>query len=279
MSDKPLTDAELLAVEVWACGNVVHESTLVLRLLSDLEAARASSATYFDAAESAARYVRLAEGERDEMREARDDATAVRDRLKNTNAALRAELVVAHGDLAEMREARNRIAAEADRPRARLVDIEGRINQCVARPITTCTRRRHARFPRRVLPADGGARVGDGYCTRVAAMIDSRTIPTPWVALFHEINGGRIPDGEPGIRDVDAPCEAFQLGEPRGGTCETDGHYICAECVEISPKVLRRRRDLCEECGTPLKFRSATDHEGACASGCDDPPSRTPVLT
>lgn len=85
-------------------------------------------------------------------------------------------------------------------------------------------------------------------------------VPTLWRSLVWEVNGrdGRIPDGEPGIRDVDAPCDFF---EPAGapwvyadgtGDCETDGHYICKECVHISLRALRRRMDLCEDCGGKL---------------------------
>lgn len=80
-------------------------------------------------------------------------------------------------------------------------------------------------------------------------------VPAPWRALVSELNGGRIPDGEPGIRDVDAPCEAFRpAGDPfeaadGSGTCETDGHHICSECVHIERATLRRRRGQCETTG------------------------------
>jgi len=36
----------------------------------------------------------------------------------------------------------------------------------------------------------------------------------------------------PGVRDPEYPCEAFNPGEPAGTECETDGHYICDECIE-----------------------------------------------
>jgi hypothetical protein len=39
---------------------------------------------------------------------------------------------------------------------------------------------------------------------------------------------GRV--GDPGVRDPDAPCTEFEPGEP-AGRCETDGHYMCRECV------------------------------------------------
>lgn len=31
----------------------------------------------------------------------------------------------------------------------------------------------------------------------------------------------------------ESPCAQFQLGEP-AGSCTTDGHYVCDECVEMS---------------------------------------------
>ena len=38
--------------------------------------------------------------------------------------------------------------------------------------------------------------------------------------------------GTPGLRDRDAPCFAFEPGQP-SGDCETDGHYLCHECQEM----------------------------------------------
>jgi hypothetical protein len=38
--------------------------------------------------------------------------------------------------------------------------------------------------------------------------------------------------GARGVRDPDANCEAFEPGSPRpNGDCQTDGHYLCDECV------------------------------------------------
>jgi len=96
-------------------------------------------------------------------------------------------------------------------------------------------------------------------------------VPAPWRAFVAEINGiGRIPDGTPGIRDVDAPCDTFQPGDPGHGNCQTDGHYICVECIKIDPRTLRTRRDECEECGTP-RPRVGAVSLGDCPNGCDDP--------
>jgi len=95
-------------------------------------------------------------------------------------------------------------------------------------------------------------------------MTDARSIlavPPAWRAVVSELNGGRIPDGVAGIRDIDAPCEEFlPEGEcaPGGAAfsdCETDGHYLCEECVHISVRALRSRRDECEDCGTKLVHR------------------------
>jgi hypothetical protein len=47
----------------------------------------------------------------------------------------------------------------------------------------------------------------------------------------------RMPDGLPGVRDVDAPCADFTPGTSPGtlriGDCDTDGHYLCEECVHV----------------------------------------------
>lgn len=48
--------------------------------------------------------------------------------------------------------------------------------------------------------------------------------------LVHEVNGRSVV-GMPGVRDPEHPCEAFSPGKP-GGTCLTDGHYLCDECAE-----------------------------------------------
>jgi len=51
---------------------------------------------------------------------------------------------------------------------------------------------------------------------------------------------------------VDAPCDVFTPGEPGHGECDTDGHYLCVECVHISSVTLRKRRDECTDCGAKL---------------------------
>lgn len=102
-------------------------------------------------------------------------------------------------------------------------------------------------------------------------------IPAPWRALVSEINGGRTPDGEPGIRDVDAPCSGFiPSGKPwedadGSGSCETDGHYLCRECWHISGRALRRRQDRCEDCDTKLAGvpNARVEHAGVHCPRCD----------
>jgi hypothetical protein len=49
-------------------------------------------------------------------------------------------------------------------------------------------------------------------------------------------NRERIPDGVPGIRDIENPCKCYSpsertpiLGEDALG-CQGDGHYLCREC-------------------------------------------------
>lgn len=86
-----------------------------------------------------------------------------------------------------------------------------------------------------------------------------------WDQLVAEVNGRSIL-GAPGVRDPESPCEAFRpkgtafervveadLGDNR---CQTDGHYLCVECLEISVSALRGREERCRECGTPLQFRT-----------------------
>lgn len=46
------------------------------------------------------------------------------------------------------------------------------------------------------------------------------------------------PVGIPGNRDPDAPCTAFaprHRHPQEWGDCQTDGHYLCAECCHRAP--------------------------------------------
>jgi len=48
------------------------------------------------------------------------------------------------------------------------------------------------------------------------------------------------PIGAPEVRDPEYPCRSFQpvntiYGDDCQGTCQTDGHYLCRECVNREP--------------------------------------------
>lgn len=62
---------------------------------------------------------------------------------------------------------------------------------------------------------------------------------TDWLPewFWPEPDQPRIPDGTPGIRDVDSPCAEFAIeGAPRDASCMTDGHYLCQECIHAIPQ-------------------------------------------
>jgi hypothetical protein len=82
-------------------------------------------------------------------------------------------------------------------------------------------------------------------------LTDLATVPTRWRSFIAELHGLALV-GTPGVRDVDAPCDAFEPGTPGQGSCQTDGHYMCVECVHIDLLTLRARRDECGTCGTKL---------------------------
>jgi hypothetical protein len=69
---------------------------------------------------------------------------------------------------------------------------------------------------------------------------------TQWAILVEQVNG-RTSFGEDGVRDPENPCSAFVEGEPRGD-CETDGHYMCDECVERATCELCLKRPIHCEC-------------------------------
>ena len=49
--------------------------------------------------------------------------------------------------------------------------------------------------------------------------------------LQHEIT--KLPDGIPGIRDIEAKCTGYsprKLSFGEFAECEGDGHYLCREC-------------------------------------------------
>lgn len=69
-----------------------------------------------------------------------------------------------------------------------------------------------------------------------------------WLALFawrrwqrHFPNDQMIPDGVPGIRDVNNRCPIFEPRKPMRGDltdCQGDGHYLCQECCHMDPEVV-----------------------------------------
>lgn len=101
-----------------------------------------------------------------------------------------------------------------------------------------------------------------------------------WNELVAEVNGVTT-IGQAGVRDPEYPCEAFrpvgrafeQVTEAdihAGNTCETDGHYMCTECTEISLAELRRRRGRCQECGGELvPLTTAPTSEPCWCEKCD----------
>jgi hypothetical protein len=56
--------------------------------------------------------------------------------------------------------------------------------------------------------------------------VTARSLARQWLGL------DRALEGAPGVRDPDSPCVGFVPGVPEGSWCETDGHYLCRECVE-----------------------------------------------
>lgn len=78
-----------------------------------------------------------------------------------------------------------------------------------------------------------------------------------WNELIAQVNG-RTFFGQPGVRDPDAPCDAFAPGTPEAsGRCSTDGHYMCDEC---------RLRATCAGCGQrPMQCE--------CVGREDEPPA------
>lgn len=71
----------------------------------------------------------------------------------------------------------------------------------------------------------------------------SRPKPPPpaWAELEASING-RTTFGMLGVRDPDAPCEGFTPGDPGAGRCDTDGHYLCWDCEEMSRSAVLHRK-------------------------------------
>lgn len=60
-----------------------------------------------------------------------------------------------------------------------------------------------------------------------------------WGELVENVNG-RTHLEQVGVRDPDNVCEAFdRKGYDGGGSCLSDGHYLCVECSELAPAASR----------------------------------------
>lgn len=60
--------------------------------------------------------------------------------------------------------------------------------------------------------------------------------------------------GIQGIRDSDNPCELYtptidadflglRLTAPGGGSCDSDGHYLCGGCIHLSDRSVQERSE------------------------------------
>jgi hypothetical protein len=57
-----------------------------------------------------------------------------------------------------------------------------------------------------------------------------------------KLNQLRLPVGVPGNRDPDSPCPAYAPVKPLPfqyyrNDCQTDGHYLCKECIHRDPEL------------------------------------------
>jgi len=68
-----------------------------------------------------------------------------------------------------------------------------------------------------------------------------KSLPIEWQYLIASVNG-RSMMGQPGVRDPEYPCDEFVPGLPGNGHCDTDGHYMCAECSVMSRQAVEYRR-------------------------------------
>jgi hypothetical protein len=115
-----------------------------------------------------------------------------------------------------------------------------------------------------------------------------------WKAIFlfayrrWAIPGEKKPVGIPGNRDPDYPCSgyepvpielarqlSFNSGNPFWQDCQTDGHYLCAECCHRAPTKEYAEEDcpghvaseldpkICGRCGVHIDdLRPPDDDEG-----------------
>ena len=66
------------------------------------------------------------------------------------------------------------------------------------------------------------------------------TLPLAWEVLRRSVNDEPPLFGTVGVRDPDYPCESFDgRGYNGHGRCQSDGHYMCEECSELSSDASR----------------------------------------
>ncbi len=101
------------------------------------------------------------------------------------------------------------------------------------------------------------------------------------IALFAyrrwAIPSEKKPVGVPGNRDPESPCTAYEPLEWRAPTwndCQTDGHYLCAECCHRAPTKEFAEEDcpghvasefdpkICGRCGTHIDSLRPDDDLG-----------------
>jgi hypothetical protein len=72
-----------------------------------------------------------------------------------------------------------------------------------------------------------------------------------WRLLEAEVNGRQVV-GMPGVRDPEHPCEEYVPTEDAdllglwitaegSGSCDSDGHYLCGGCRQLSERGLQER--------------------------------------
>jgi hypothetical protein len=61
-----------------------------------------------------------------------------------------------------------------------------------------------------------------------------------------ETVNGRLPDGLPGIRDVNARCDMYAPRKRSGidGECWGDGHYLCKGCAHYTPNLVEEEDEV-----------------------------------
>lgn len=83
------------------------------------------------------------------------------------------------------------------------------------------------------------ASLKDERSTPALTMSTRNSVTMRWEILRCMANGLPPPDMR-GVRDFDFPCEGYAPdGYDGRGQCQSDGHYMCKECRELSPSAPR----------------------------------------